>query len=111
MPLDKWRRENFAAYADFITTIGQFPNHFKLHIVDEKHIVNKDCIGDRVRADPLTGVVRCIAVSGNFRQAYNLIAIISANPQKTQPVEFTLGEENGTAAAFSSFIEQLLVQG
>jgi hypothetical protein len=31
---------------------------------------------DRVRADPLTGHIWCIFVSGNFRQAFNLIGII-----------------------------------
>ena len=50
----------------------------------------------------------CISVSGDFREAHNLLAIISPNPMKPRPVEYTLGKENGTAMAFLAFIEFLI---
>ena len=107
VPLDKWKPANIEAYHRFMTIIAPL-NHWKFHFLDEKHIVNKDCQGNRVRADPLTGAVRCIKVSGNFREAYNMIAIISANPVKPQPINYILGKENGTAAVFTAYIKQLI---
>jgi transposase len=64
-----------------------------------------------VRTDPLTGQVRCIKVSGNFRFAYNMIAIISPNPDKPSPVHYILGEDNGNAACFTAYIMQLIAMG
>ena len=108
VPLNKWKPKNIQAYHKFMETIAQLPNHFKYHFLDEKHIVNKDCIGNRVRADPLTGAVRCIHVTGNFRHAYNMISIISANPGKLSPIDYVLGEDNGMAASFTAYIEHLI---
>ena len=110
VPLDKWKEKNLIAYEQFRKTIDQLTNHWKFHFIDEKHVVNKDCIGNRVRADPLTGEVRCIKVSGNFRYAYNMISIISANPTKSTPIDYTLGEENGNAASFTAYIKDLIAR-
>jgi hypothetical protein len=52
-----------------------------------------------------------IPVSGDFRETYNLIACISANPLKDRPVVYTIGKDNGTAAAFISFCEMMVVGG
>ena len=109
VPLDKWRPENIDKFNNFLATINQLPNRLKFHFCDEKHIVNKDCVGNKMRADPLSGRVRCIHVSGNFCFAYNMIAIMSLNPNKTRPMAYTLGEENGTAACFTAFIQNLLI--
>ena len=110
VPLDKWKPANIEAYHRFMAIVAPL-NHWKFHFLDEKHVVNKDCQGNRVRADPLTGAVRCIKVSGNFREAYNMIAIISANPNKARPIDYILGKENGTAAVFTSYIEHLIAHG
>ena len=108
VPLDKFRHENVAKYHEFMAKLAMLPNHHKYHFIDEKHLVNKDCIANRVRADPLTGRVRCIQVTGNFRMAYNLIAIISPSLNKPLPVHYVLGEDNGTAANFTAYIEYLI---
>jgi hypothetical protein len=50
-------------------------------------------------------------VSGNFREAYNLIACISGNPLKERPLVYNIGKDNGTAAAFVSFCEMMVVSG
>jgi hypothetical protein len=76
VPLDMWKEENIAAFHKFVATLEHLPNHFKYHWIDEKHVVNSDAYDDRVRADPLTGRVWCIFVSGNFCPAFNLIGII-----------------------------------
>jgi transposase len=52
-----------------------------------------------------------IAVSGDFRETYNLIACISGNPLKERPLVYTIGKENGTAAAFVSFCEMMVLSG
>jgi transposase len=64
----------------------------------------------KVRANPLTGYIPCIYVNGDFRDAYNLFAIISANPRKQSPVTYSIGRDNGNAASFLSFIEFLLAR-
>jgi hypothetical protein len=109
VPLDKFRHDNVAKYHAFMAKLAMLPNHHKYHFIDEKHLVNKDCITNRVRADPLTGRVWCIQVSGDFRMAYNLIAITSApSLTKTSPVHYVLGEDNGMAANFTAYIEYLI---
>jgi hypothetical protein len=110
VPLDKFRHGNVAKYHEFMAKLAMLPNHHKYHFIDEKHLVNKDCIANRVRADPLlTGRVRCIQVSGDFQMADNLIAIISASFTKTSPVHYVLGEDNGIMAAnFTGYIEYLI---
>ena len=108
VPLDKMRPENVQKGIEFFGKLAGLPNRFKYHWVDEKHVVNKDCMNGRVRRDPLTGRVRTLMVSGNFRVAYNLIAIISSNPNKARPCHWHIGRENGNAAAFVAFIENLI---
>jgi transposase len=111
VPLDKFRHDNVAKYHEFMAKLAMLPNHHKYHFIDEKHLVNKDCIANRVHADPLTGRVWCIQVSGDFRMAYNLIviAIITASLMKTSPpVHYVLGEDNGTAANFTAYITYLI---
>jgi hypothetical protein len=63
-----------------------------------------------VRADPLTGRVRCIFVIGNFRQAFNLIGIIPGSGAQP-PMHYSIGDDNGTAASFTAYIQHLLVIG
>jgi hypothetical protein len=50
-----------------------------------------------------------IAVSGNFRETYNLIACISEYPHKERPLVYTIGKHNGMAAAFISLCEMMVV--
>ena len=47
VPLDKWKPANIRAYHTFMATIAKLPQHGKFHFIDEKHVVNKDCYGDR----------------------------------------------------------------
>jgi hypothetical protein len=57
----------------------------------------------------LTGRVPAIPVSGDFREAYNLFAIILINPDKPYPINYMIGRENGNAASFVAvFIEYLI---
>jgi hypothetical protein len=93
---------------EFCLILEQLPDHSKFHWSDEKHIVNKDVEATKVRADPRTGCIPCIYVNGDFRDAYNLFAIASANPRKSSPVACSVGRENGNAASFLGFIEFLL---
>jgi transposase len=108
VPLDKYKPENLERCAEFFRLLEKLPDHFKYHWIDEKHVVNHHCVQDRIRADPLTGRVRCINVTGDFREAYNLIAIISSNTTKTNPVYWIVGEENGNACSYVAFLEHLI---
>jgi transposase len=64
----------------------------------------------KVRRDPLDGKLPGIHVSGNFREAYNIMAIISPNPDKPHPIDYTIGEENGTSEAFVGFMTYLIAK-
>jgi hypothetical protein len=70
--------------------------------------VNKDVLPNRVRACPLTGRVPAILVSGDFREAYNLFAIILTNPDKPYPIDYMIRRENGNATSFIAFIKHLI---
>jgi hypothetical protein len=108
IPLDKFRQENVLKFAQFRLKVSMFEDHSRWNFLDEKHLVNKDTLPNRVRACPLSGRVPAIPVSGDFREAYNLFAIISNNPNKPYPVDYMIGRENGNAASFVAFIEYLI---
>lgn len=108
IPLDKYRAGNILRYVEYMHIINAIPDHSSLIFVDEKHFLNKDSIPNRVRADPLSGRVDSIKVAGDFRTRWNLIAAISGCVLKPRPIAYTIAEENGTAAAFLTFIEQLI---
>ena len=57
-----------------------------------------------MRRDPVTGKRPAIMVSGNFRDAYNIFACISANPQKVTPIAYHIERNNGSAVSFVTFI-------
>jgi hypothetical protein len=63
VPLDKFKAHNIEWHRQCLDTLGKLLNHFKYHFTDEKHVVNSDCMMDRVRADPLTGTIRNIAIT------------------------------------------------
>jgi hypothetical protein len=88
------------------------PRHEMYNFLDEKHLVNKDVVSTKCRANPLTGHMDCIpGVSGNFRETYNLLAIISANPAKEKHIAYHVGRENGDSVAFYVFICSLITVG
>jgi transposase len=95
-------------YIEFHMVLEQLPNRTKFHWLDEKHLLNRDVEAQRVRADPLSRCIPCILVNGYFRDAYNLVAVISACPTKAKPVAYSVGRENGTAVSFFIFIQFLL---
>jgi hypothetical protein len=108
IPLDKFRPDNVLKYAHYRLKVSLFQDHSRWNFLDEKHLVNKDVLPNCVRACPLTGRVPAIPVSGDFRKAYNLYAIISTNPDKPYPIDYMIGRENGNAASFVAFIEYLI---
>jgi hypothetical protein len=110
VPLDKWKLSNKIRYFEFVQKLRIYSDHSKYNFIDEKHIFNKDVYSTRVRKDPLTGKLPCIHVSGDFRKAYNIMAVISANPDKEYPIDYTIGEENGTSEAFVAFITYLIAK-
>ena len=63
----------------------------------------------KVRADPLTGCVDCIPVSGYFHEAHNLIGCVSVNPNEPIATFHKIGKDNGTAKAFVEFIQDMIV--
>jgi hypothetical protein len=49
-----------------------------------------------------------ILVSGDFREAYNPLAIISSNPTKPLSIHYVIGKENGNSASFAAYIMELI---
>ncbi len=110
VPLDKWKLENKLRYYEFVQKMRIFSDHSKYNFLDEKHVWNKDVYAKKVRKDPLTGKLPCIHVSGDFRESYNIMALISSNPQKAYPMDYTIGKENGTSEAFVGFLTYLIAK-
>ncbi len=108
VPLDKWKLENKVRYYEFVQKLRIYRDHSKYNFLDEKHVWNKDVYAKKVRKDPLTGKLPCIHVSGDFRESYNIMAIISPNPMKPYPMDYTIGKENGTSEAFVGFLTYLI---
>jgi hypothetical protein len=109
IPLDKFQPENVLKYAHYRLKVSLFQDHSRWNSLNEKYLVNKDTLPNRARACPLTvGWVSAIPVSGDFREAYNLFAIISTNPEKPYPIDYMIGRENGNNASFVVFINYLI---
>jgi hypothetical protein len=70
--------------------------------------VNSDAVPNKVCADPLTGYIDNIPVSGDFRDAYNLMAVITGNPVKIHPIVYSIGRDNGDDMAFLVFATSLI---
>ena len=93
MPTDKFSAEIILRDMEFLINLEKLlDGGSKFHWLDEKHMVNKDVEATKVRADPLnfTGYIPCIYVNGDFREAYNLFAIISASPRKASHVAYSV---------------------
>jgi hypothetical protein len=111
VPLDKWKLSNKIRYFEFVQKFCIYSDHSKYNFIDEKHIFNKDVYSTKVWKDPLTGKLPCIHVSGDFRKAYNIMAVISANPDKEYPIDYmVIGEENGMSEAFVAFMTYLIAK-
>ena len=111
VPLDKFKIENRINYFRFMRTVKWLRDHTKWKFFDEKHLVNKDTLDKKVCANPLTGQIDCIPVSGDFRESYNLIAAITCDKTNGSSMQYTMGKANGTAEAFMLFINRLLING
>jgi hypothetical protein len=111
VPLDKFRTENLVRCYDFCGIIDKHPDKTVFNFLDEKQIVNKDALPSKIRADPTNGFMDFIPVSGDFRDAFNLFAAVSANPDKPHPVEWTIGRENGDSHSFVAFMCHLITTG
>lgn len=85
IPIDKFLENNVLCYLEFREFVNMLTDHKKFHFIDKKHIVNLDIYPCKVCVDPETGKSDWIPVSGNFREAHNLLCIISANPEKPHP--------------------------
>jgi hypothetical protein len=95
VPLDKWKPRNKLRYYEFVQKLHIYSNHSKFNFIDKKHIHNKDMYATKVRQDLLDGKLPGIHVSGNFGEAYNIMAILSAKPDKPHPIDYKIAEENG----------------
>jgi hypothetical protein len=83
-----------------MTAVLRKLDHTRWVFFGEKHLVNKDTLLGKVRANPLTGQIDAIGVSGDFREAYNLIAAISCNLYKPRPMVYSMGKDNGNVTSF-----------
>jgi hypothetical protein len=87
VPLDKWKPRNKVGYYKFMQKLCIYSNRSKFNFIEEKRIYNKDVYATKGRADPLDGKLPCIHISSNFPEAYNVMAIISPNPDNPHPID------------------------
>ena len=111
VPIDKWRLRNAGRVMAYRAVMDMFPNHSKWNFLDEKHVVNKDVLPKKIRADPLTGYVDAIEVSGDFRESHNIFAVVSGSPTKMVSIAYHITKEKGTAVQFVAFIKMLIISG
>ena len=109
IPLDKWKPSNLAAFVEFYEKLKQLPDRKRFNFLDEKHIVNKDVLQTKVRRDPLSGYTPHIRVSGDFREAYNIFACISADTTKPRPIFYNIRKDNGSALSFMEFVSDMII--
>ena len=109
VPLDKFRQENVIRFVEYKLKCALLTDKSRFCFIDEKHLVNSDTVPKKLRRCPVSGRMDFIPVSGDFRDTYNMIACISSNPRKLAHTVYSIGEHNGTAAAFVSFC-QMMVQ-
>jgi hypothetical protein len=66
VPVDKFQTGNKARYYfEFMTCVTRLEDHTRWVFFNEKHLVNKDTLPGKVRANPVTpGHVDCIGMSG-----------------------------------------------
>ena len=86
IPVDKYRAQNLAKYKDFYDAIQVLPNRWRFNYLDECSIVNKQACAQMVRKDPLTGYIPFIAVSGDFRESFQVFACCTPDVKKKGPV-------------------------
>lgn len=108
VPVDKFRHANWVSYYEYRMYLSLLKDHTKLNFVDEKHLVNNQGQNLKVRADPVTGILDGIPVSGNFRDAQSIIACISANHEKERHLYYTIDRETNNAESFLAFIEGMV---
>jgi hypothetical protein len=111
VPIDKWRLRNAERVMGYRAVMDMFPDHSKWNFMDEKHVVNKDVLPKKIRADPLTGYADDIEVSGDFRESHNMFAVVSGSPTKMVSIAYHITKEKGTATQFVAFIKMLIVTG
>ena len=111
VPKDKFKQRNVDRYWQFMATRNEITNPFIWNFIDEKHFLNGDCVPDRLRVNPIDGSLAYIPVSGNFREAHNMMCCISTNPYKDRPIAYTLGEFNGDSSAFVTYVQWLIQIG
>jgi hypothetical protein len=109
VPIDKWMLRNATRVMAYRAIMDMFPDHARWNFLDEKHIVNGDTLPKKVRADPLTGYVDAIPVSGNFRDAHNIFAVVSGSPTKKKSIAYHITKASGNATQFVAFVKMLIV--
>ena len=97
VPIDKWMLRNATRVMAYRAIMDMFPDHSKWNVLDEKHIVNVNVLPKKVHADPLTGHIDAIPVSGDFCEAHNIFAIVSGSPNKRSSIAYHITKENGNA--------------
>jgi hypothetical protein len=85
VPIDKWMMQNATRVMAFHVIMDMFPDHSQWNFLDKEHIVNHNTLPRKLCADPLTGYVDAIPVSGNFHDAHNIFPIVSASPTQKNP--------------------------
>jgi hypothetical protein len=81
--------------------MDMFPNHSKWNFLNEKYIMNGDTHPKKVCANPLTGYVNTIPVSGDFRDAHNIFAVVSGSPTKKSSITYHIPKANSITEFWS----------
>ena len=92
---------------EYLTFVSDL-DHRRLVFCDEKPFKGVD-IFDRVRRDPLTGIVPELRCDANSKNRYNVLAAVSL--KKHIPICYRVVDETGDALLFSEFVSIMLREG
>jgi hypothetical protein len=109
--LDKWIMRNATRVMAFHAIMDMLPDHSRWNFLDKKHLMYGDMLLKKVCANPFTEYVDAIPVSGDFWDAHNMFAVVSASPIKKKSMAYHITKENVNATQFVTFIKMLIISG
>ena len=91
MPKDKLSLKNIIRYDEYLRDIS-FVDNRRLVFSDEKSLKGREIYNRKGRTDPLSDEPIMQYVTGDFRNVYCIMGMISIQHEKSKPMVYNIGE-------------------
>ena len=91
VPMDKYKISNIMKYDDYLFYISGVNNR-RLFFCDEKSLKGSEIYNRRGRADPFSSEKLIQYVTGDFRNVYCVMGMVSVQRRKSKPMVFSMGK-------------------